>query len=809
MNDGVKNLETDILLSMVDSQPPIPNFRADGQPKNFEDDLLDKIAMERLVNSVDIKTGAPGSVRAAVSAAQKPDDRLATLKQFYPDALPVEVFDPQNGAARFGRGNFVYTNPENGQLTLFDEDLRLFGLSVPGLRDFIDVGPEIAETVGAVGGAIAGGTVGTAGGPVGIGTGIVAGEGLGSATAREAYIAILDFFGETEDSRTGGERLRDFGTTTAINAVGGPIVNKLFQGVKYVAGQPIRYMTGGMSPDAKVAKQRMEEVGITDPSAGMVTANPTVNLIEQGLSAAPTSTKIMHDNAAQVINQIDEYAKNLATKYGGIRTTAEASEDLLGAARSARLRYDTKTNQMYSKVNDFMPDNLVSDAQFTTEFVNKYLAQSQRATGKEALDPALRQAEKVLKDAKDGVLSYNQLKDFRSSLMHNIRSAESQGALSASNRKIKELIGYVTRDLDALVARSDNPNALKSYKAANKYVKDNTGKMGGLTYVDNIIKKGEVRATNALNYVLSGAKDGGEDLLKLRSMLKPEEYNVLSGYVLGRMGLPTPGLAAASEIGEQAVREGSEYIAEQGFSPRTFITNWNRLSKEAKEALFNGTDHKDLVPELDNLVFVIDRIGKSAQQMANPSGTARVMGALSIFGIGAADVGLGRLVGSEGFEYGLGALVAPYASAKLLTNRQFVNWLAEGVEKAAYDPQSFGQHVRRLYQIYEANPDIREEIRAITEGLANENIEAIPSQNSASAPKISQAVPNEMNFREVSNPEIAGKLLPDNELVDQINSFELPQVADVDLAASPTILPDEKDREIAMRLNPGGIASLS
>ncbi|UCH71601.1 MAG: hypothetical protein JSW62_04180, partial [Thermoplasmatales archaeon] len=81
------------------------------------------------------------------------------------------VFDPQNGAARFGRGNFVYTNPENGQLTLFDEDLRLLGLSVPGLRDLVDVGPEIAETVGAVGGAIVGGTVGTAGGPVGIGTG--------------------------------------------------------------------------------------------------------------------------------------------------------------------------------------------------------------------------------------------------------------------------------------------------------------------------------------------------------------------------------------------------------------------------------------------------------------------------------------------------------------------------------------------------------------------------------------------------------------------------------------------------------------
>jgi len=125
---------------------------------------------------------------------------------------------------------------------------------------------------------------------------------LGSATAREAYLGILDYFGETIDTRSGGERFADFGTTGAINAVGGPILSKVFQGVKFVVGQPIRYMTGAMSKDAKKAKEAFEATGITDPSAGMVTANPTVNLMEQGMAAAPTSTKIMHYNAAQVIN---------------------------------------------------------------------------------------------------------------------------------------------------------------------------------------------------------------------------------------------------------------------------------------------------------------------------------------------------------------------------------------------------------------------------------------------------------------------------------------------------------------------------
>ena len=195
--------------------------------------------------------------------------------------------------------------------------------------------------------------------------------------------------------------------------------------------------------------------------------------------------------------------------------------------------------------------------------------------------------------------------------------------------------------------------------------------------------------------------------------------------------------------------------------------------------------------------------------MNNPSGTARVMGALSMFGIGAGDAAFGQMVGSEGFEYGFSALIAPYMSAKLMTKPSFVRWLTEGVEKAAYDPQSWGQHVRRLYQIYEVNPDIREEVRAIAEGLTGDTLERIPSQNSKSAPPVTTPAPNEQAFREVTNPEIAGKLLPDINLAEQITDFTMPTVEDPDrqLAMSPTIVPDERDREIAMR-GAGGIGSL-
>jgi hypothetical protein len=192
--------------------------------------------------------------------------------------------------------------------------------------------------------------------------------------------------------------------------------------------------------------------------------------------------------------------------------------------------------------------------------------------------------------------------------------------------------------------------------------------------------------------------------------------------------------------------------------------------------------------------------------MANPSGTARVVGALGVLGVGGADIA-GKIAGSEGFEYGLGALVAPYMSAKLLTNKSFVKWLTEGVEIAAYNPNSFGQHVRRLYQIYELNPDIREEIRAVTEGLANDTIEPVPQHSATSNPLPSMPVENEQAFREVSNAEVSGKLLPDIQLQQDIDSFTVPSVSSPSLAMSPTVVPDERDREIAMR-DMGGISGL-
>ena len=152
-----------------------------------------------------------------------------------------------------------------------------------------------------------------------------------------------------------------------------------------------------------------------------------------------------------------------------------------------------------------------------------------------------------------------------------------------------------------------------------------------------------------------------------------------------------------------------------------------------------------------------------------------------------------------------------------MTDPGFVRWLAEGTEIVATNPNSMAQHVRRLLQIQAANPEIRDEVRAVLQGLQGEMTEPMP-ENQAVSMQFDPMAPNEGMFRQVSTSEVANKLLPSsNQLAQSIEEFSVPEVEgqlfadqapDMGMAGlSPSILPDEADREIAMRQQ-AGIAGL-
>ena len=826
-------------------------------PAKTDSDIpeLEDFAQLDLLNSIDTQTGAPAGIRAQVAAAQTEEDRLATVRKFYPKAIPVEVLDPDYGASRFGRGNFVFTNPDTGALTLFDEDMRIFGMPIPTLADFADAGPEIAEGIGGItAGTLAAGAAGTAAiptvfGPVPAATAaFVAAEGLGSAAAREAYINVMRFFGETEDNRVMSERMADFSVTASMNAAAGPIVSGIFKGAKIVVGAPIRYSMRAKNMSAEKKLQQMKDLGISNPSAPSISNNPMLAMFSQYLHATPASSAIMMRNSNQTLTELDAATTELAGKYGGVRSTSEAAKSVMDSAQAARVRYDEQVKAMYDELNELIPDTVISEGVNTQEFIKKYIANAETATGKPTMHPALAQAQMLMTDASNGSLNYNTLKEFKSSLQRTTRSAESKGALTGADAKVKELIGYVTADMHDLVASAGEQIAkeiggkpgdiaksslLKKYKAANAFVSKSMRAGGDIKFIDKVIKTGGDEATAALQYATNPAslKMGAERMEKLRRQFTPEEFDVLAGYMLGKMGMQKGTTAGVGQIAEEGFeRTGADAIADAGWSTGEFLKNYNNLSAETKKALFGGTKYRELTPALNNLTTVIEDVHKAAGAMANPSGTARLLGAVSAF---SPSIGVGAgLLDGDAFKYGLGSMIAPYAQAQVFTQPAFVNWLAKGIELKAYNPKAFPQHIRRLAVIGIANPWIRDQIRGIIQGLSHEPLEPMPWENSSSE-KRSDAIPenNEVGFRQVVPKSTADKLLPNrDELMATLDNMTMPQIGPASesmfdplptsgstqapgtfqSSLSPTILPNDADRELAMRMqaNSGGIAAL-
>jgi hypothetical protein len=463
----------------------------------------------------------------------------------------------------------------------------------------------------------------------------------------------------------------------------------------------------------------------------------------------------------------------------------------------------------------------------------------------------------MLREAGEGTLTFDKIKGFRSSINEMLSNPELVAALQREGgagfdikTSIEALSGMMKKDMDELIesvtarqmdmfdpatAAKQASDLVKKYDAANAFVAKNTADDGDITFLNNFLKRGKEDAVGALNYAFSGTADSASRLKKLKSLYTQEEFDVVSGYLLGKMGLPGAAGLNPVELGD-AIKTGDEYIRNQGFSVTTFLNNFqgkSGLSKEAQDVLFRGTKHADLQPALDDLIFTMNRINSTAAQMANPSGSGQLLYGAGTLSTVASE--FGGLLSGTGFEMGLGGLIAPAMGAKLFTNPSFVRWMSKGLETAAYNPKSFPQHIRRLVQIAEANPEIRDAITAVVQGLQGETLEPIDWQKAktdANSPTV--PIDNEARFRTVVPKSTADKLLPSREeLISRMDTISssmpqvgvstdsmfdpLPQTGGVSApnslqsALSPTVLPNEADRELALRMqgNSGGIAALS
>ena len=645
--------------SQEDVQTAITKYRASPQ-------------FENLINK---DKPPPTRVSLAVGAAQTPEDKLATLRRFYPDAIPWK------------EDNFVYSDPDGNFLLFNPEGFDIGDVS----RSAREITQVVGSTLGATAGAVSGLTTGP-GAVVTAPTMAVIGAGYGNAVAGSLFDAMASSFGLTVDTRSLAEKT----LSTTIEFATGSFGQKAGD----VIGPLIQKGLGGGKAAAQEMYRRFQKLGI-DPPAGASTGSRAIGTIEKSLEAAPSSSNIMQEYAEKVMVQTRAAVDKTISRFGEPKTVQGAGQVIREATVKAAERFGNTKERIYDEVWDLVGArtpvalNAISALRETLE---NQLADAPRSFAR-TLKPAIKELKNLQKDAEEtGGLIFDRLRRLRSDIGKNLANPVLSGGTSAQNQYQKLIYGALTEDMSAAAAKV-GPKAASKLKVADRYVRKWMN-----TTAKTLEKINKFDADErALGFAMQASKDGGTALQRLRNNFLPEEWDTVSATVLHRMGLATPGAQDATG---------------KVFSVSTFMTSWSKLAPEAKKALFKGSRYEKAYEGLETLVEAMSSL-KGIEKLTNTSNTMRNLTAYATITTLAG--GLGGFVGGD-YSSTAGAVVttilAPRAAAKLITNPRFIKWLTTPIT----EPAKYAPHITRLAAIAEAEPEIKQEIRQYLDALRNSPI---------------------------------------------------------------------------------------
>lgn len=648
---------------------------------------------------IDKQTGAAQYVRAVAGSIYDQQDKLNTIKKYYPDAKP------------YGEDNFIFTHPETGNPTLYNPDTRLKipligDVPVPDLGDIASISREVYQTAGSSVGAIGGAVLGSFLGPAGTASGAITGAGVGGSAAGSAFDEMLNSFGVRVDTRTTEEKVYGAAGEAAVMAAGEGIGRAL----PYI-GYGVKRAFGGGKASTAAAYDQLIKSGIKNPSLSLIAEGGFLNAgsIEMGLQQNPAAASIMIKNADEIVNTVSQAMDDIVARIGKPLTKEGASDVIRGAAENAAEVFKTQKEAIYTPIFDQIgPDTLVNvkNAAALLDDLKIEAAQAPKTLGA-VYKETINYLNGVVSDASGGGIPFKALRTIRTSLGRDLEANAFVGGNSSSNAALRRAYGAITLDISD-TAKNTSPELAKQLSSADDYVRSFMQTQAKLlTKIDKLNGDGA-----AYNFIMNSAKDGGASLKTLRGEFTAEEWDSIAATVLDRLGKATAGAQDATG---------------QVFSTKTLMTNWNKLSPEGKDALFGGSRYKSQREALDALMETVTKINQS-KRFLNSSNTGNALQTTfllnGLFGLGAG-VATGATGGDSLTTSGAtiaGAFLGPKAIAKLMTNKAFVQWISEPVKDIAA-PQvgslskNLTEHLGRLVYIAETNPDIREEVKQYMQNL--------------------------------------------------------------------------------------------
>ena len=640
---------------------------------------------------IEMTTGAPLGVRAAVGSSTTMQDKLATLKQYFPDAQPYD------------KDNFIYTDPKTGRATLMNEKNPVFfGVPLPTMGDIAGALPEISEFVGSGTGAALMFPTGPAG--------MVAGAGAGGAAFKKLYEMGMQYVGPSVETRGGAEQATGVTKDILLNAIG-QRGGQLAEKYRPQLLTPIQQQLMGLRQGIPQAAARL---GIKLP-AGVATQSPAVQRLEAGLAQTPGGAQVIAPKYELMQEQMGTAARNIAEdisqvgKTPSVIPTPPFSEKgglgkfLKEGAQAAGKRFEDRREQIDDVVAYAVGSNNRFPANNTAQLVSDLQAQIAKDpnTMGPLLQPVIDRAMRVVSDAKAGFggVSFDALRKERTSIGKDLDRPDISGLSDTSN--FARLYAALRADVGA-AAKQSGPIAERALKLHDRYVRFN--REVNLPALQKIADQN--LDVNAVNFAMAGTKDGMGRLQLLVRNFKPEERDTLAASVWQQLGNAKAGMKEGVDVGADSFE----------FSANTFLTNWNNLSDSAKQVLFGGERYRNIIPAINDLVKISTgaREAGKAVNVSNTGGAQMVTSALLGTG-GLIGGGLGgdmtqALLGGAGALGGL--VLSSNLAARLLESPRFIRWVSDTSRAVVNNPNSLTTQISKLSAIATAEPGMSDAIEA-------------------------------------------------------------------------------------------------
>jgi len=399
----------------------------------------------------------------------------------------------------------------------------------------------------------------------------------------------------------------------------------------------------------------------TTPSAGQATGKGVIQGLETSAGRMPGSVAMMRRKAVQQQAEVGEKTRQIAEELSGVKEPAVAGAGIQRGVEDVFLpRARAIEGGLYNNLDTVIPKVKPVKA------ANTYSALEQLSRPIEGA-PALSRNQLIMSQEigqlrndleadllnAQGDIPFSALKGLRSKIGEKLSSVQLMS--NVTQGQYKKIYGALSEDL-RVAAEEAGPKAVTAFNRANQYTR---------ALHDRMDKLNSFIAKNEPEKIYRSAFEGSElGATRLRAVMqsipKPEQKAVVSSFI-SRMGKALPG--QQDEAGDV-------------FSTERFLTNWNRLSPEAKTTLFGRFGDK-YSKNMEQIARTAAKIREGSRILANPAGTAGAATQTATYAATAGSLGAGKY----GIVTGLVGLgIAANVIGRAFINPKFVNWLAQNSE---------------------------------------------------------------------------------------------------------------------------------